>query len=201
MVADALQVLGDHQQVDAHLAVVPLADEADQLVLHVQEQLVDLVVLADHALGQLQVFAHIGVNAVGDHADDAAGHLRNGHPAGEGTVGNEAGDLGDVRGLIADALHVGDHLQGRRNGTQVTGHRLLLQQQLHAQVFNVPLLLIDLPLGRHGGFPKIVVLIQQGLGGGGDTLLAQSTHPDELYIQLLQLFVEFVPHYPNLPVM
>ena len=79
--------------------------------------------------------------------------------------------------------------------------KLLLQQQLHAQVFNVPLFLIDLPLGRHGGFPKIVVLIQQGLGGGGDALLAQGAHPNELYSQLLQLFVEFVPHYPNLPVM
>ena len=42
-----------------------------------------------------------------------------------------------VRRLVPDSFHVGNHLQCRRDDSKVPGHRLLLQKQLHADVFNV----------------------------------------------------------------
>ena len=104
------------------------------------------------------------------------------------------GDLGDVGGLVADALHVGDHLQGGGHRPQIPGHRLLPQQQAHALALDLPLLLVDLLLQDVGPGPQLHVPVQQGLGGGRDGLLAQGPHPDQLHIQLIQLFVKGVSH-------
>ena len=201
MVPDALQIFCNHQQVDTHLTAIPLSQQADQFLLHIQKELVHLVIPADHGLGQAQVFPYKGVYAVGDHDDGVPGHLSDGHPADHGAVGDVQGDLRNVRCLVADALHVGDHLQRGRDGAQIPSHRLLLEQQLHAQVLDVPLFLIDLPLGGGRALPQGVISVQQGLGGGGDGLLTQGPHFDQFHIQLLQLLIESVPHYPNLPVM
>ena len=118
-----------------------------------------------------------------------------------GAALQEGDDLGDVLGLVADALHVGDHFQGGGDLAQVPGHRLLLQKQLQAQRLDGALLLVDLRvqgahLGGQGG-----VSLRQGLGGQGDDLLAQGAHLDELPVQQRQLLVKLSSHYPNLPVM
>ena len=118
-----------------------------------------------------------------------------------GAAPEEGDDLGDVLGLVADALHVGDHLQGGGDLAQIPGHRLLLQKQLQAQRLDGALLLVDLRvqgahLGGQGG-----VSLRQGLGGQGDDLLAQGAHLDELPVQQRQLLVKLSSHYPNLPVM
>ncbi len=55
-------------------------------------------------------------------------------------------DLCNVRRLISDALHIRDDLHGGGDLPQVAGHRLLLEQQLQTQRFNVPLHLVDLAL-------------------------------------------------------
>ena len=39
------------------------------------------------------------------------------------------GDFRNIRGLIADALHIGDHLKGGGDEPKVGGHRLLLKKQ------------------------------------------------------------------------
>ena len=43
-------------------------------------------------------------------------------------------DLGDIRGVVAHALDIGDHLHGGGNVAQIARHRLLAQQQGHAAV-------------------------------------------------------------------
>ena len=60
----------------------------------------------------------------------------------------KADDLGDVLGLIADALHVRDHLERRGDLAQVARDRLLPKQQLEAEVFDVALLPVDLAVER-----------------------------------------------------
>lgn len=119
----------------------------------------------------------------------------------DAVVGDVPGDLSDVCGLVADALHVRDHLQGGGDGAQIPGHRLLLEQQLHTQAFDVPLLLVDVPLRGQHGLPQAGIAVQQGLGRAGDDLLAQGTHGDKFYVEPLQLCFKFDSHYPNLPVM
>ena len=118
-----------------------------------------------------------------------------------GAALQEGDDLGDVLGLVADALHVGDHFQGGGDLPQIPCHRLLLQKQLQAQGLDGALLLVD--LGVQGGHPggQGGVSLHQSLGGQGDDLLAQGTHFDELPVQQRQLLVKLSSHYPNLPVM
>ena len=141
------------------------------------------------------------VNTFCHHGDGGPGHLAENVVMLGGAALQEGDDLGDVLGLVADALHVGDHFQGGGDLAQVPGHRLLLQQQLQAQGLDGALLLVDLRvqgahLGGQGG-----VSLRQGLGSQGDDLLAQGAHFDELPVQQRQLLVKLSSHYPNLPVM
>ena len=113
-----------------------------------------------------------------------------------------AGDARDVRGLVADALQIGDHFQGRGDRAQVARNGLLLQQELHAQALDLALLVVDLALEGRGLLRALFVcFVFQRVHGGGDCILTQRTHFNELSIEQLQLLVKPDPHQPNLPVM
>ena len=110
-------------------------------------------------------------------------------------------DLGNIRRLIADALHIRDHFECCRNLPQVACDRLLLQKQLQTQRFDAPFLLVCLFLqfgDRCGGRR---VLIFERLRGKTDGLRARFAHLRQLFIQQGKLLVKFASHYPNLPVM
>ena len=76
-----------------------------------------------------------------------------------------------------------------------------MQQQPQAQVFDVPLLAVDVPIQRRDPPGEGGVPLRQRLRGQGDDLLAQSAHLDQLPVELRQLLVKLTAHYPNLPVM
>ena len=81
-------------------------------------------------------------------------------------------DLRDIRGVVAHALDIGDHLHGGRNVAQVARYRLLAQQQGHAAVLNVPLHVVDAVIPLHdllggcgvGGAQRFQRVLH-GLGG------------------------------------
>ena len=202
MVADALEILGDHQQVQGILPVAGVGgDAADEGVLHLLEIGVHGVVGGKHRLCFYCIMFYVCVNTFCHHRDGCPGHLAQNIVVLGGAAPEEGDDLGDVLGLVADALHIRDHFQGGGDLAQVPGHRLLLQKQLQAQGLDGALLLVDLRvqgahLGGQGG-----VSLRQGLGGQGDDLLAQGAHLDELPVQQRQLLVKLSSHYPNLPVM
>ena len=113
-----------------------------------------------------------------------------------------AGDARDVRGLVADALQVGDHFQGGGDRAQVARDRLLLQQELHTQALDLALLMVDLALQRGRLFGALLVrFIFQRVHGGGDRVLAQRAHFNQFPVEQLQLLVKADAHQPNLPVM
>ena len=105
-----------------------------------------------------------------------------------------ADDLGDVLGLVADALHVGDHLQRGGDLPEIPGHRLLLEQQFQALGLDLPLLLVDLPVQGSDLFCQGAVPRQDGLGGEGDDLLAEGSHLDESPVQQRELLVKAAAH-------
>ena len=72
--------------------------------------------------------------------------------------------------------------------------RLLLQQQAHAQVFNLPLFLVDLQLDGFYFFGQLHVVFQQSLGGGGNGVLAQGAGGNQRNVKLFQLLVKFGSH-------
>ena len=66
--------------------------------------------------------------------------------------GDKVGDdLGDIGGMVTDALNVRDHLHGSGDAAQVACHRLLTQQQRHAAVLDVPLHVVDAGVPLHDG--------------------------------------------------
>ena len=60
-------------------------------------------------------------------------------------------DLGDVGGMVADALNIRDHLHGSGDAAQIACHRLLTQQQRHAAVLDIPLHIVDAGIPLHDG--------------------------------------------------
>ena len=201
MVANAFKVLGHHQQIDAELAAFPvLANQLDELLLHLVEELVHHVVVLHHLVGQGQVLADEGVDGVCHHLDGGLGHLLDVHLA-EGDVPllQVGQQLRNVRGLVANALQVGNHLQRRGNLPQIAGHRLLLQQQAHAQVFNLPLFLVNLQLDGFYFFGQLHVVFQQSLGGGGNGVLTQGAGGNQRNVKLFQLLVKFGSHLVFVP--
>ena len=106
----------------------------------------------------------------------------------------EGDDLRDVRGLIADALHVGDHLERGGDLPQIAGDGLLLQKQLQAQGLDRALLLVRLLLELpHGGRERHILLLQ-GLCGQADGLRAGCAHLGQLLVEGGELLVKFTSH-------
>ena len=147
VVADALQILNDHQQVQrcVHLAGV-FGDLLRQLMLDGVEIVIHRVVCGDHPAGGIFVLCRQGIEGIQDHLVGLFAH-------GNGLTyrrvalfadGDKVGDdLGDVGGMVADALNVRDHLHGSGDAAQIACHRLLTQQQRHAAVLDIPLHIVD----------------------------------------------------------
>ena len=201
VVADTLQILGDHQDIEHALALLRIfGNIRDQVLLALCEQVVNHVVVFYHAPRQRQVAAHERIQAVRHHFDGGLRHLLDMlvMAARTGQVGD---DFGDIARLVADALDIRDHFQYRGDQAQVACHRLLLQQELEAHGFNLALLAVDLLVNADGGGGELGVARQQRLDRAGNRVLAQCPHGDQLVVQFDELCVETVSHQPNLPVM
>ena len=134
MVADALEVFGDHEQVERVLPVVGVGgDLVDQPALDLVEGVVYNIVLGNDRLCQHCITLDVGVNTFCDHMDGREGHFTQQIVIFRRTAGEKLDDLRNVLGLIADALHVRDHLQRGRDLAQVARDGLLLEQELEAQ--------------------------------------------------------------------
>ena len=163
MVADALQVLDDHEQIQGgiHLAGVG-GDLLRQRMLDGVEIVVHLIVGGNDPEGSLLVLRGQGIQGIQDHLVrllahlDGLAHSRVALFADSDQMGD---DLRDIGGMVADALHIRDHLHGGGDAAQVTCHRLLAEQQGHAAVLNVPLHVVDAAIALHHGGGSL------GIGG------------------------------------
>ena len=118
------------------------------------EVVIHLVVCGDHPAGGIFVLCRQGIEGIQDHLVGLFAH-------GNGLTyrrvalfadGDKVGDdLGDVGGMVADALNIRDHLHGSGDAAQVACHRLLTQQQGHAAVLDVPLHVVDAGVPLHDG--------------------------------------------------
>ena len=195
MISDTFKILGNHQKVKTIFAVFGIfQNHGREILLDPSKEAVHLVVVGHDGLGLLGILAHEGAHRVGDHSACRRGHLGDVALALGLGVGDILQDLGDVGGLVADSLHVGDHLQCRGDDPQVARHRLLLEQELHAKALNVPLLVVDANLqganfvGFYRGAPG------EGVCHQADGLLAEGAHGDELHVELSKLLIESRPH-------
>ena len=116
VVADALQVLDDHEQIQGgiHLAGVG-GDLLRQGMLDGVEIVVLLIVGGNDPEGGLLVLRGQGIQGIQDHLVrllahlDGLAHSRVALFADSDQMGD---DLRDIGGMVADALHIRDHLHG-----------------------------------------------------------------------------------------
>ena len=202
MVADAFEVFGDHEQVERVLPVFGVGGNlVDQPALDLIEGVVHDIVLGDDRLCQHCITLNVGVNTFRDHMDGRARHFAQQIVIFRRTSGEKLDDLRNVLGLVANALHVRDHLQRRRDLAQIARDRLLLQQELEAQRLDVALLLVDLRVERPDLLRQLRICLRERPGRERDDFLAQCAHLDHLLIQECELFIKPASHQPNLPVM
>ena len=148
VVGDALQILGNHQHVQIAFTVGRvLRDGADQIALDAVEQTVHHVVIGNDLPREAQVVPDERGDAAADHMDRACGHAFKIRRHAAALPGGEAGKLRNVRRLISDALKVGDDLQRGGYLPQLARHRLLAQQQPHAERLDGTLLAVNPAFG------------------------------------------------------
>ena len=81
------------------------------------------------------------------------------HFAADTAFVHKAHNFGNIRRLIAYTLHIGNHFECGGYCSQIPRHRLLLQKQPHAQIFYIPFLLVNLPVGfKYGFFERLVII-------------------------------------------
>jgi DNA mismatch repair ATPase MutS len=127
--------------------------------------LIHNVVMGNHQLGPDGILLDVGIHAFRNHFDDLRRHFPDmAHVLRHISLSQARPyDLCDVRRLISDALHIRDDLHSGGDLPQIAGHRLLLEQQLQAQRFNVPLHLVNLALQWLNLFCQCVIASIQRL--------------------------------------
>ncbi len=96
------------------------------------EQVIHHVVVGDNRVGQGQILTHKGVDTLRYHFDGSAGHVADVVAFPAGPAAQKTDNLGNIVGLIADTLHVGDHFKRGGNLPEIPRYRLLLQKKLEA---------------------------------------------------------------------
>ena len=201
MVADALKILVYHHHIHEILRIVAAClQPAYQVAADVAEKIVHHIIVLQHLVGQLHILVAKGLQAHVHHVADRVGNLLEIHLVSRLLDIAHGNNLRNLAGLDADALHIRHHLQCRRNSAQIPGHRLLLHQELQADILNAALLLADLAHHVIDGLGTLNITIQQGIHRQLDSLLTEAAHIDHLILQQIKLLVEICSHQPNLPV-
>ncbi|MNR11070.1 hypothetical protein D3C85_1273520 [compost metagenome] len=100
------------------------------------------------------------------------------------------GALGDLGGLVADALEVDHRLGDADDQAQVGGRRLAAGEDAHALLVDVALHLVDLRVDLAHLLGQAGVGVDQRVDRVGDLLLHQAAHGQQVAADLLQLGVE-----------
>ena len=142
MVADSLDILGNQKVVKDCLALVRLADFFNQIPFDCAVKAVNYIVTDNHIPCLAVIPFDVGSHRFVQHLDNLVGHFGKLIHLSVFAVRHFLDKVGDVDRMVADSLHVRNHLECGRNMTQIRGYRLLLEQKLQAEAFNFPLHLV-----------------------------------------------------------
>ena len=196
VVGEAFQILGDHEQVQRGLGAGGVGgDGLGDLGGKAGEAGVHLIVPCDDLRRGGQIHLYVGAHRLLDHGQRHRAHgLQVLHHMAhrDGTVGVQMQhDLGNIAGLVSDALDVGDHLEGGGHLAQVPRHRLLAQKQRQAAVLDFMLRGVDLAVPRNDAAGQFKVVGAQRREGVVDGRPRRVAHPGQQGIQLQKRGVIF----------
>jgi hypothetical protein len=192
MVAAALDILGDEQQVRAQ-------PDGTRVFHHVGEQLaeqavvdlVDLAVAIPHRLGFLGIAAGESVQHLLELVLRRLAHARQalGETDRRLAIQHQSA-LGDVLGEIADAFQFARGLDRGQGLAQVHRHGLAQGEQFERPVFDFLLHLVDAAVAAHRAFRRRTVAAGNGFDGGSELSLGKTPHLRHQRGQRFQLFPE-----------
>ena len=155
VIADALEIARHEQQLrGAGDGRGVLDHERDEIAEDRVVERIDLGIALDHFLGQRGIARGIGGQHVADHAAGHFGHRRQqGQRLEPGAALDVAGALGDVLGIVADALEDAGDLQPGDHFAQIVGHRRAQRQHPDRQFIDIVLDRVDaaIALDHPGG--------------------------------------------------
>src|SRR5690606_8346864 len=124
------------------------------------------------------------------HFDDGGAHF-----GGDGAVGvAQAGDFGDVYGVVAHAFEVAAHAECGDDEPQVDGDGLLSGHQFEDGAFDVGVEGVDRFVSADDLFGELEVGVQERGGGAGDGGADEPGHFDQLVGEGVEFFVVRVAH-------
>ena len=154
---------------------------------------VDLVVLAHEVLGQRDVAQHERLLGLRDlragelaHLEDALEHLL----VGRRLVADQRQHLGDVHALVAHPLGVLDHVQQRRDGPQVAGHRRLQRQQREDPLVDLEEAAVDAVVVVDHDRGQLDVLVLERLQRAVERVDDEVERAERLLLEAAQLVLE-----------
>ena len=192
MVAQTLQIFGDHQVVDGAIHMLFIhGDIRGKVFFDLVEIIVHHIVPGNHVRSQNQVLPDIGLDGIVHHFLRGLGHIRNvGQRGRDAVLLDVRGDLRDICGGVADAFDIRDHLDGRGYFPKVARHGLLAQKQRQALVLDAALHIVDVAVPRNNALGQRAVVGLQRLDRFVDGVRRQGAHADERRGKALQLCVE-----------
>ncbi len=157
--------------------------------------MVHLIVGGEDFLRELDVAADDGVQSVTDHLFGKLAHARQVHVGLHARVAKNAqGSLGDVDGLVADALEIVVDARNGQHEAEIDGHKLVQGKKLNHAIVNFHLELVDGVFFREDAVGKLFVGFQNGVNRLVNGALGEAAHPEQALFQLVDVFFEVAFH-------
>ena len=106
------------------------------------------------------------------------------------------GSLGDVDGLVADALEIVIDARDRQHEAEIDGHELVQCQKLNDAIVDFQLEFVDSVFFLEDALGELFIGFQNGVNGLVDSALREAAHPEEALFHLVQVFFEMAFHEP-----
>ena len=193
MVGDPFEGLRDEDQVqvavDGFRVVLGHLDEFPEVGL---VEGIDFLVLLQHRVGLFRFLMDEALQGIAQHLPGLFGHFGNIQQfAGEAAFEQQlAGALGDVAGLVADALDIVAGLDGDRDEPQVVCQGRAQGEVARGLTVDFHLKCVDFIIPLDDGNGQVDVLFLQGPGALQDGVVGLFTHQHQVGFQGLEFAVE-----------
>ena len=131
---------------------------------------------------EFDVAANDGIEGVANHLLDEFAHAREIDVRLDARVAEDAeGALGDVDGLIADALEIVIDAGDGQDEAEIGGHKLVQGEKLHDAIVDFHLELVDGVFFFEDALGELFIGFQDSVNGLVNGALREAAHPEEAF--------------------
>src|SRR5882762_7717511 len=181
VVADALEVFGDEDQFERGKDDAGIAHHVGkQFAKNLIAVVVHLIVGGKDTLCEFNIAADDGVEGIAHHLLGEFAHARQIYVGLHARVAKDAqGSLGDVDGLIADALEIVIDARDSQHEAEIDGHELVQGEKLNDTIVDFHLELVDGVFFLEDALGELFIGFQNGVNGLVNGALREAAHPKQ----------------------